>query len=1202
MRIAATSARRAALLLCAALSVIAFGGSAQSDDPPLHVLKTGLGNGTVTGAGINCGTTCDANVTAASVILMESPDGESSFDGWDGGGCSGTASSCTVPMSMAQTVTARFRLNTPPPMITDLTPAGLQTYLSANPTVNTPARFLAALRPEFRQNWILMSRSESLQTGTAHSPRILLPNNDLTSTFSIGMTPSSSYPGAHPLAIEYMQWDPAQKNFRFHEIVVAPAGSPIPAMPPSIPDPRPRGVSADDYKCFKCHSTHNVINRTTANGTSGPPGGAKFRSKPNWDAYDSWGGMMPFNRDRIYQGSVDAAAFRRTFNLWNWRNSAESDGVRQILEQLQLQSSAPMGTPHTVSRNMLDMTDAGHIAFGFDPLTPLPGTPATIGYDFDRPHAAPTPVTQGGRYVTLRVANPIPDPNTVSSNNDAYAHPDFDEGRGVQFFDLLGGLDGTLNGQRIAAEVIDHHYATGSFPIDVRPIALAVAKGCVSVNSAGSGSASPALSTTAATFFNSRNGLTGALGLNDLVNDTRTREQSLPKRKADIQKINFDRTNDPYVVSPINGLILEHGSLTADMLSTSTDRLRREVFRRPIEAGVGIGDSVIGGIYVDREAYGYDVEKVTLFRYFLEPLGVSVDKWSMSVRGRSRTYTFADVFSNQINRIIPDLGASLGIGPNPDCSVVMPLFDSAIASLPGPDDPPQYTDVQRIFNKACIECHGGLHYPPYVNFEPPDPAMVLDLSEQEHPPAGTSPMAHAYTFAQPRATSLMGPIYRFITRADETCPPFQMGLPTGMMPCGGPQLSKADIETIRRWIEGSSAMYSEGDPHIITVNNVPYDFQSAGEFVLLRDLDLEVQVRQTPVRTGVPLPPNDHTGLSSCVSLNSAVALRVGPTRITYQSPREASQKIPPDLRIDGKLTKLDAGEIRLPAGGRVFRSTTGSADLQVDTPGGTVITITTHPWVNGLWYMNVDLRQGRATEGLMGTISPKNWLPALPDGTQLGPRPVNLHQRYVDLYEKFEKAWRVKPSASLFDYAPGTSTATYTMEAWPPENATRCDAFPDPRFPAGPEPRKPLDPKVAREACGKIADRNRFKNCVADVTVTGDVGFADAYRRTEATVQRRFPAAPRLDFPPDRGELPAPVTFTFEPARAEGSTVTYRQCVWPIEKQFTLNDCQPSSARMTVTPAGVPLKAGRSYFWKVLADDGKGGLTESETRRIVVR
>jgi mono/diheme cytochrome c family protein len=1197
MGIAATSARRGALLLCVVLSLFAVATGAQPDDPPLAVLKTGLGSGTVSGTGINCGTDCDEGFAGGAIVTLTAtaPAG-STFAGW-GGACSGTGT-CTLTMSAPRAVTANFQLTTPITTISDFAPdgaTGLQSYLTAHPEINTPARFIAALPAEFRQNWILMSRSESLQTGTAQTPRILMPNNDARFTFSIGMTPHSSYPGSHPNAIEYMQWDATQKNFRFHEIVVAN----IPAMPPPSTIPaRTRGVSVDDAKCSRCHSTRNVQNRTTSNGTSGPPGNVKFKNKPNWDAYDSWGGMSPFNRDRIYQGSVEAAAFRSTFNLWNWRSTADSDSIRQILEQLQLQSSAPAGTPHTITRNLASTTDTGHIVFGFDGLPAIPTTTVSNGYNFGGPSAPASSVTQGGRYVTLRVANPIPPPN-----NDNYLNPGSDEGRGVQFFDLLGGLDGNLNPQRIADELIDHRFATGGGGIDVRPITLAIAMNCLSINSAGSGSitSTPAL-TVDFSFFDSRDGIAG---INDLVNDTGTRARSLPRRKADVQKINLDRANDPYLINPENGQILQHGAGTSAGTSTATSRIRQDVFQRPIDLGVGDSTSM-GGIYVDRELYSSNTNKMALFRYFLEPLGVSVDKWSMSVRGRSRTYTFADVFGSYLNVLEPEMRTSLGLGASTTCAAVIPLVNASLGSLPGAADVPRYTDVQRIFNKSCIECHGDLHYPPYQNF-----GTAFNLSEEENPPVGTSPMSRPYNLAQPRATSLMGPIYQFITRTDEICPPSA----TGMMPCGGPALTKADVETIRRWIVGGSN-YTEGDPHIQTIDDVHYDFQSAGEFVLLRDLGVEIQTRQTPVRTGEPLPPNPHTGLSSCVSINTAAAVRVGPHRITYQPPREGqSGERGPELRIDGKLTTLGAGEIRLPSGGRVFRDAPGG-NLQIDTPGGTVINITSNWWpYRQLWYMNVDVRQSRATEGVMGAIAADNWLPALPDGTQLGPRPADLHRRYVDLYEKFESAWRVTSGTSLFDYAPGTSTASFTMEKWPEENPTRCDGPLTAGMPEGPPPQRPLDEKAAAQVCGNIADRYRRINCALDVMATGENGFAKAYAETEQKERNQFPQPPKLASPADRADVRAAVPFSFsEAADRESKRVTYRQCIWPIERLFTLNDCDPKpmtaersktgllTKKAQRTPSGGVLKPGRSYFWKVIAEDGNGGMTESETRRFVVK
>ena len=56
-------------------------------------------------------------------------------------------------------------------------------------------------------------------------------------------------------------------------------------------------------------------------------------------------------------------------------------------------------------------------------------------------------------------------------------------------------------------------------------------------------------------------------------------------------------------------------------------------------------------------------------------------------------------------------------------------------------------------------------------------------------------------------------------------------------------------------IVGKPGGYTEGDPHIRTVDGVNYDFQSAGEFVLLRDENLEIQTRQIPVATPPRWPP-----------------------------------------------------------------------------------------------------------------------------------------------------------------------------------------------------------------------------------------------------------------------------------------------------------------------------------------------------------
>jgi hypothetical protein len=78
----------------------------------LTVSKAGTGSGTITSApaGIDCGATCTASFEQASTVtLTAAPATGSTFAGWSGAGCSGTAT-CAVTMSAAQSVTATFAL------------------------------------------------------------------------------------------------------------------------------------------------------------------------------------------------------------------------------------------------------------------------------------------------------------------------------------------------------------------------------------------------------------------------------------------------------------------------------------------------------------------------------------------------------------------------------------------------------------------------------------------------------------------------------------------------------------------------------------------------------------------------------------------------------------------------------------------------------------------------------------------------------------------------------------------------------------------------------------------------------------------------------------------------------------------------------------------------------------------------------------
>ena len=74
----------------------------------LNVYKSGSGNGTVTGSGINCGSDCSQSYNySTNVTLTASPQAPSTFGSWSGcNSISGTR--CTVSMTLAKNVTAIF--------------------------------------------------------------------------------------------------------------------------------------------------------------------------------------------------------------------------------------------------------------------------------------------------------------------------------------------------------------------------------------------------------------------------------------------------------------------------------------------------------------------------------------------------------------------------------------------------------------------------------------------------------------------------------------------------------------------------------------------------------------------------------------------------------------------------------------------------------------------------------------------------------------------------------------------------------------------------------------------------------------------------------------------------------------------------------------------------------------------------------------
>ncbi|HET9852793.1 MAG TPA: hypothetical protein VFP56_09835 [Candidatus Limnocylindrales bacterium] len=266
----------------------------------------------------------------------------------------------------------------------------------------------------------------------------------------------------------------------------------------------------------------------------------------------------------------------------------------------------------------------------------------------------------------------------------------------------------------------------------------------------------------------------------------------------------------------------------------------------------------------------------------------------------------------------------------------------------------------------------------------------------------------------------------------------------------------------------SSCGQSNGDVHIDTFGAFDYDFQGVGEFVVARSADgrFEVQTRQAPF------------GDSKVVSINTAVAVKAGGQRMAlYVDVRTNTVR----LSVNGLDVPM-AAPVAFGAG-LIVPSTEG---VRIDTGDGSYVDVigTSHRGLNLLVEPGVDRLAGIV--GLMGLNAKDSRWPALPDGSAILPYPFDRHTEYAQLYETLAPAWRVTPASSLFDYAPGESTDTFTNQRFPAEVdfISLADLTPAQRA-------------AGEEACAGVTDPDLHDMCVFDVGVTSDFGYGDVYETT---------------------------------------------------------------------------------------------------------
>jgi len=530
-------------------------------------------------------------------------------------------------------------------LLSDYSPDGIAKFIERNPEVDSAAEFVRRLgADDFKQNWILMTHTESLQVGTAKTPRVILRNKSADTILGVALVDAPD--GEAPKdTIEYIHFNDATNTFEFRLINAKPA----------IDEDRVVTSSS----CKTCHlgKTEGV--------------------RPNWDAYDSWGGALPFNRDRIYKDSAEDVAIRRLLK------DLRSDRIISQLDLPAIGVDLPSGSGNyrTAGGMLRDCTGDVAITYDYNDA----GTtvnPVRVTYEqHDRgqvtfPKAGSTPtsaaVRQGGAFLTMHTTTRVIDE---------------DEGRGVAMFDRLSDM----NAKRVTQELLDKPRDL----VDIRPIALAIAK--CDINATNLGDYAPQAALDALKQFH-------GMDFADLRQDTQNRQATLPSRKANYQAENLQRIPDGLFIANAAGNPDDATAVSQEVFQRSKcreiDTTSTECPDDSVDPAIVRTMDVVTTRMVDRELYGTSTSKIALFRFFLEPAGVPVDQWTMSIdstrRHHSGTYTFGDVFGNPylatIARMLNDVELANQDGSEKkkgkDCDELKRAstswFDFAIKSNPPP--------------------------------------------------------------------------------------------------------------------------------------------------------------------------------------------------------------------------------------------------------------------------------------------------------------------------------------------------------------------------------------------------------------------------------------------------------------------------------------------------------------------------------------
>lgn len=233
-----------------------------------------------------------------------------------------------------------------------------------------------------------------------------------------------------------------------------------------------------------------------------------------------------------------------------------------------------------------------------------------------------------------------------------------------------------------------------------------------------------------------------------------------------------------------------------------------------------------------------------------------------------------------------------------------------------------------------------------------------------------------------------------------------------------------------------------GEPHFRTFDGVMFDMQGVGEYVLAQHDELTVQIRTSVA--------------GSRVTAISAAAIGFGENRFMVSGDKRWLN----GSEVTDEVIELPGVEIVNKAHIVTFEFTSGRIVRVINPLGWTLNVEVWHPG-EGTW------------SGLLGNYDgdPNN------DFTTRDGRVYAGEPLFVDMYEDYAESWRITQAESLFVYADGEDTETWTDRSFPGSPMSIAEL-----------PEK--DRRIAERLClaADIQHEQVFENCVLDVALMSDL------------------------------------------------------------------------------------------------------------------